>query len=163
MKRKYKIIISIFIAMAIIQSSNAQCREYIKAMAGMQLNPYVLDGNFLSPEIYEGEQVELTRTFLQGQKYKIMLIGMDMFERKITITDSDGFIIFKNYPSKNSEEARYFEDINGDQIMNFGSTYFEFTAEESQNLTIKVEIEQIAKKKKHRLKGCLGIVVGFAT
>ncbi len=161
MKKNIKIIISLFFIIILTQSVNAQCREYIKAVAGYQLESYTMDGNFLSPEIYEGGKVELTRTFMKGQKYKIMVIGMDLFEKKITITDSDGFIIFKNYASKESEEPKYFSDINGDRIINFGSNHFEFAPETSQNLTIKIELERKARWKRKRLKGCMGIVVGF--
>jgi len=163
MTKKVKILISLFFIIILAQGVNAQCREYIQAVAAYQLEPYTMDGNFLSPEIYEGEKVELSRTFLKGQKYKIMVIGMDLFEKKITITDSDGFIIFKNYTLKNNEETQYFTDFEGNNIISLGSNYFEFAPQTSQNLTIKVELEQKAKRKKKRLKGCMGIVVGFAT
>jgi len=163
MTKKVKILINLFFIIILAQQVNAQCREYIQAVAAYQLEPYTMDGNFLSPEIFEGEKVELTRTFLKGHKYKIMVIGMDLFAKKITITDSDGFIVFKNYTLKSSEEPQYFTDFDGNRIMSLGSNSFEFTPESSQNLTIKVELEQKAKRKKKRLKGCMGIVVGFAS
>ena len=160
--KKYILIISFFAIFSFTyQITNAQCKQYIQAIAPMQLEPFVIDGNFLSPVIYEGDQISLTRTFLVGQKYKVIVVGMDIFEKKITITDQDGFILFKNYSSKITESPRYFTDENGDKIVNFGSNYWVFEPTVSQNLTITIEIEQKAKSKKKRIQGCMGVVVGF--
>ncbi|MBN2891978.1 MAG: hypothetical protein JXL97_08935 [Bacteroidales bacterium] len=139
----------------------AQCKEYIKSIAADVLDPYVLDGNFFAPVIYEGEEISLTRTFLAGQKYKIAVVGMDFFEKEITIKDQDGFIVFKNYRIKRKESDQYFTDYEGYQVDCMSSTYWEFQLEQSQNLTITVKLDQKAKRKKDRLRGCLGIVVGF--
>lgn len=138
----------------------AQCQEYIEAVAEWELEPYVLDGNFQARIIYEGDSIEVTRTFLAGNKYKISVIGMDMFTKTITITDSDGFIVFKNYPI-GDEDLGTFTSQTGDEISCFGVNYWEFEPETSQNLKITVEIEKIAKKDKLRIQGCLGVVVGF--
>jgi len=150
------IIISIFYSV----TAKSQCQEYIEAIAEYELEPYKLDGNFLSPIIYEGDTVSLTRTFLAGNKYKISVVGMDMFVKYVTITDADGFIVFKNYPI-GEEVSTNFTSQSGEEIADFGSNFWEFTPTESQNLKILVEIEQIATKQKLRIQGCLGIIVGF--
>ncbi len=158
---KKNIFLLLLFNIIITLSTTAQCKEYIKSVAKSSLSPYTLDGNFFSPIVFEGDKVELTRTFMAGQKYKISVVGMDFLEKKITITDQDGFIVFKNYQIKRKEEEQYFTDYEGSLIYCLGSTYWEFELEQSQNLTITVEIEQKAKKKSQRLRGCLGIVVGF--
>jgi len=133
----------------------------MKAIAPSKLSPYLLDGNFNAPVVYEGETVKLNRTFLGSKKYKIMVIGMDFFEKKITIKDEDGFILFKNYLIKSNEEPQYYTDLEGNIVSCMGASAWEFELEKSQNLTIIVELEKKAKRKKNRLRGCLGIVVGF--
>lgn len=156
-----KIILFIILIFSISISSYSQCREYIKAIAPGILSPYILDGNFNAPVVYEGEKVDLSRTFLGGTKYKIAVLGMELFDKKITVTDEDGFILFKNYIIKNDEEAQYYTNIEGNKIPCLGSTEWEFELKKSQNLTISIVLEQKSKKKKNRLRGCLGIVVGF--
>ncbi len=156
-----------FVLLSIILSFNvfslfAQCREYIKAIAPTQLQPYVLDGNFLAPVVYEGDEVTLKRTFLAGQKYKIMILGMDIWQKRITISEDNGMILFQNYLPHGKDELNCsFTDIDGNTIPCLGVNYFEFEPDHSMNVTIKVEIERKAKRKKDRLQGCLGIVVGF--
>ena len=161
MKKNIIRILIIFLLLSIFQSVNAQCKQFIQSFAPMQLNPYVIDGNFLSPVVYEGEEISLTRTFLAGQKYKILILGMDLLDKQITITDNDGFIIFHNYPIKKNEQPAFFTNNSQEKIINFGSNYYEFEPEQSQNLKITVKIERKARWKKKRMQGCLGIVVGF--
>lgn len=156
-----KIILTLLLFATLSVAISAQCRNYIKAVAPGALDPYIMDGNFFAPVLYEGDSYELSRTFLSKQKYKISVIGMDLFEKKITIKDEDGFIVFKNYLIKKKENPTYFVDIEGNNIDCIGSSYWEFELERSQNLTVTVELERKAKKKKHRLKGCLGVVIGF--
>lgn len=156
-----KKIILIFLIIILPIVSFTQCKEFIKAIAPDALSPYTMDGNFLAPVALEGEEVVLTRTFLAGQKYKISVLGMDFLEKKITIKDEDGFIIFKNYPIKKKEKETYYTDYEGNQIQCTGALNWEFELEQSQNLTIIVKIEQIAKKKSDRMRGCVGIVIGF--
>jgi len=158
-----RLIIFIPIFIFILFYSNAaksQCQEYIEAVAEYELEPYILDGNFQARIIYEGDSIQVYRTFLAGNSYKISVIGMDMFTKFITITDADGFIVFKNYQI-NDEEPVYFESKTGETVSGFGINYWEFVPETSQNLKITVQIEKIAKKDKLRIQGCVGVVVGF--
>ncbi len=153
------VIITLFIGYS---SLKAQCREYIKVIAPSAIAPYTLDGNFFAPVVLEGETVNLKRTFLAGQRYKIMILGMDIWNKKVTITDQDGFVLFRNYvPKKGNTTQCYYTDYEGNEIPCIGSLSWEFTPKQSMNLTITVEIEQKAKRKKDRVQGCLGIVVGF--
>ena len=167
-----KIFLSILLFLFLPFSGFSQCKEYIKTIAADELAPYVVDGNFFSPVIYEGESITLTRTFLAKQKYKIAVVGMNFFTKKITIKDQDGFILFMNYTKNRSNfnrffsgddksEPQFFYNHNGDKIYCEGSNYWEFELDQSQNLTIIVSLEQRAKKKKDRLRGCLGIIIGF--
>ena len=144
-----------------VQSVNAQCKEFIESIAPAELTPYVIDGNFLSPVLYEGDEISLTRTFLAGQQYKIQIVGMNIFAKEITITDNDGFIVYKNYAMKKSEKPSYFTNYKGEKIINFGCNYWEYKPEQSQNLKITVKVEQKAKSKNKRMRGCMGIVIGF--
>jgi len=142
--------------------SFSQCKEYIKSIAPSLLNPYVSDGNFFAPTIYEGDEVILKRTFIGGQQYKIMAIGMDIWQKHITIKDDDGFTIFQNFPSKKNKKFNCsFTDWQGNVIPCIGQTYFEFKPEHTITLIIQVKVQQIAKRKKDRVKGCLGIVIGY--
>ena len=156
-----KIILIILIIILPI-ATFSQCKEFIKAIAPEALAPYIMDGNFLAPVALEGDEVVLTRTFLAGQKYKISILGMEFLEKKITIKDEDGFIIFKNYLIKKKEKETYYTDFEGNKIDCIGSLNWEFELEQSQNLTIIVKLEQIAKKKSERMRGCIGIVIGFS-
>lgn len=157
-----KILLSFIFLLALPIFTQAQCKEYIKSIADDALDPYVLDGNFFAPVIYEGDEITLTRTFMAGQDYKIAVIGMDFFAKEITIKDQDGFIIFKNYQIRKKEKAQFFIDNAGQKINCIGSNYWEFELEQSQNLIITVKLERKSKKKKDRLRGCLGIIIGFS-
>ncbi len=140
----------------------AQCREYIKAIAPSQLEPYVLDGNFFAPVVYEGDKVTLKRTFLAGQRYKIMILGFDLLQKHITIKDESGLVVFQNYLPKRQKVLNCaFMDFEGNMIPCLGSNYFEFKPDVTTNLEITVTIERKAKRKKDRIRGCLGIVVGY--
>ena len=159
MSRKILNILVLSLILPII--AQAQCKEYIKSIAPEAVEPYVMDGNFFSPVVYEGEEIVLTRTFLAGQKYKVAVLGMDLFEKQITVKDADGFIVFKNYKIRKSEKAEYYTDYEGYKMPCLGSHFWEFELEESQNLTIIVQLERKARRRKDRLRGCLGIVIGF--
>ncbi len=157
-----KHIVFIFISLIINTFSYGQCKEYIKAIAPSMLEPYVSDGNFFAPTIYEGDEVTLKRTFIGGQRYKIMILGMDLWQKYITIKDDDGFTLFQNYlPKKHKELNCSFTDWEGNDIPCLGQTYYEFTPEHTITLVINVKVQQLAKRKKDRVKGCLGIVIGY--
>ncbi|GEM_PF-1974230 len=157
MKRFFPILLAIFLSINLF----GQCREYIKAMAPTLLQPYVSDGNFFAPVVYEGDKVQLTRTFIGGQKYKILIMGMDLWQKYITIKDDDGFTLFQNFPPRRKKLNCEFTDYQGNKIPCIGQNYFEFQPDHTVTLTITVKIQQIAKRKKNRVKGCLGIVVGY--
>jgi len=157
-----KIIFSFLLFISIPFIINAQCKDYMRSVAASSLDPYILDANFWAPVVYEGEKIELNRTFLARQKYKIAVIGMEFFTKEITVLDEDGFILFQNFSSKRNDNTQYFTSINGDRIACFDSNYWEFELDRSQNLTIIVKLERKARKKRDRLQGCLGILVGFA-
>jgi hypothetical protein len=139
----------------------AQCRPFIKAIAPEQLKPYILDGNFVAPVVYEGDKVYLTRTFLAGQHYKIMILGMDIWQKKITIKTQDGLVLFRNYNTYFHKDNCFFTDYQGNKIPCLGSNYFEFVPKYTTKITISVKIERKAKSRRNRVRGCLGIVVGF--
>lgn len=154
----------IFVVILFFLSINpifSQCKQYIESIATSSLEPYISDGNFYTPVVFEGDKIKYTRTFLGGKKYKIMILGMDFLEKEITIKDQDGKVIFANYPSKKTGKELYYTDYNGNKISCIGSNEFEFELANTQNLNIEIKIEKKAKKKKYRIKGCLGIVVGF--
>jgi hypothetical protein len=162
MKKSIIFLTILLITIFYSQIVKSQCQEYIEAVAEWELDPYILDGNFQARIIYEGDSIQVSRTFLAGNKYKISIIGMDMFAKNITITDDDGFIVFKNYLI-GDEDPEYFLTSTGESVSNIGINFWEFEPEYSQNLKITVEVEKIAKKQKLRLQGCLGVVVGFET
>jgi len=139
----------------------SQCKQYIESIAESSLSPYISDGNFYTPVVTEGDYIKFTRTFLGGKHYKIVILGMDFLEKEITIKDQDGIVIFANYPSRKTGEGLYYTDYKGNKVSCLGSNEFEFVLNNTQNLLIEVAIEKKAKRKKYRLKGCLGIVVGF--
>jgi hypothetical protein len=156
--------VTFFLSIFVILSNfaaKAQCKEYIKAIAPSILAPYILDGNFFAPIVYEGDKIVLHRTFLEGKKYKIAVIGMNLFEKKIKITDQDGFVLFANYQLNKKQKPLFYTNINGEKIPAWGSNQWEFSLNKTQNLKITVKLERKAKRRKNRLKGCLGIVVGF--
>ncbi len=157
-----KSIFTIAILLIINTLSFSQCKEYIKAIAPSMLEPYVSDGNFFAPTIYEGDEVTLKRTVIGGQKYKIMVLGMDLWQKYITIKDDDGYTLFQNFPPRRHKELNCtFTDWEGNSIPCLGQTYFEFSPDHTMTLIIHVKVKQIAKRKKDRVKGCLGIVIGY--
>jgi len=139
-------------------TAKSQCREYIETIAESELEPYILDGNFLSPVVSEGETVTLARTFLAGQSYKIAVCGMDMFAKEITITE-DKTVIFKNF-GKDAEE-KMMTTSDGTVLPVSGLNFFEFTPDHTMNLKIKVKITPFEGGSSLKLEGCLGILVGF--
>ncbi len=159
MRRTFVVIL---IIISSLKLSLSQCREYIKTIAPASLAPYVIDGNFFAPIVYEGDEVVLHRTFLAGHRYKVVVLGMNFLQKYITIKDENGIILFQNFTKRRHRELNCsFADYQGDSIPCLGSTYFEFKPDHSFNGEIIVKIERKAKRKKDRLRGCLGIVVGF--
>ena len=109
---KKVLLFSLVIWLAGLGGAKAQCREYIEAIAESELEPYVLDGNFESPILSEGESVEFYRTFMSGLNYKIDVCGMEMFFKEITISEVEKKdngkrtvknVLFKNF-GKNTED-----------------------------------------------------------
>ncbi len=139
-------------------TAQAQCREYIETIAESELEPYILDGNFLSPVVSEGDVVTLNRTFLAGQSYKINVCGMDMFFKEITITE-DKTVLFKNF-GKDSED-KIITTSDGTALPLNGLNFYEFTPDHTMNLKIKVKIVPFDGGSSLKLEGCLGILVGF--
>ena len=139
-------------------AAQAQCHEYIETIAESELEPYILDGNFVSPIVTEGETVTLTRTFLAGQSYKIDVCGMEMFFKEITITE-DKTVLFKNF-GKDSED-KMVTTSDGNTFPLYGLNFFEFTPDHTMNLKIKVKITPFQGGGGLKLEGCLGILVGF--
>jgi hypothetical protein len=153
-----KIVISVLLAFIIQTVSMAQCHEYIETIAESELEPYILDGNFVSPIVTEGETVTLTRTFLAGQSYKIAICGMEMFFKEITITE-EKTVLFKNF-GKDSED-KMVTTSDGTTFPLYGLNFFEFTPDHTMNLKIKVKITPFQGGGGLKLEGCLGILVGF--
>lgn len=154
-----KLIFCAIVSLALqIQSAYAQCREYIETIAEMELDPYILDGNFLSPVVSEGDVVNLNRTFLAGQSYKIAVCGMDMFFKEITITE-DKKVVFKNFGKDSQDQIITTSD--GTMVPLNGLTFYEFTPDHTMNLKIKVKIVPFDGGGSMKLEGCLGILVGF--
>lgn len=154
-----KIFFLALLAILVQVSAKAQCREYIETIAESELEPYTLDGNFHSPIVTEGETVTLTRTFLEGQSYKIDVCGMDMFMKEITITE-DKTVVFKNF-GKDSED-KMMTTSDGTVLPVNGLNFYEFKADHTMNLKIKVKITPFPGGGGGvKLEGCLGILVGF--
>ena len=157
-----RVIIVILVIISSFKFSLSQCRTYIKTIAPTFLAPYVIDGNFFAPIVYEGDKVTLHRTFLAGHRYKIVVLGMNLLQKYITIKDENGLILFQNFSKhKNRDLDCSFADYQGDSIPCLGSTYFEFKPDHSFNGEIIVKLERKARRKKNRLRGCLGVVIGF--
>jgi hypothetical protein len=153
-----KFLIIALLSTVINFSAKAQCHEYIETIAESELEPYILDGNFIAPIVTEGETVTLTRTFLAGQSYKIDVCGMDMFFKEITITEEKN-VVFKNF-GKDSED-KMFTTSEGTTLPVYGLNFYEFTPDHTMNLKIKVKITPFEGGGGLKLEGCLGILVGF--
>ncbi|MCQ2252295.1 MAG: hypothetical protein MJZ61_02465 [Bacteroidales bacterium] len=138
--------------------AKAQCRDYIETIAESELEPYILDGNFESPIVSEGDVVTLNRTFLAGQNYKVAVCGMDMFNKEITITE-DKTVLFKNY-GKDTED-KIITTSDGTCLPLNGLLFYEFTPDHTMNLKIKVKVVPFDGGGNKKLEGCMGILVGF--
>ncbi len=145
-----------------IINSFAQCKEYIRSIAAESIKPYMLDMNFFAPVVTEGDKIVYTRAFIKGNRYIIKVIGLEFLEKKIKITDQDGILLFANYNIRWKKiKNKYFTDYQGNKIMWLESNYYEFIATKTENLKITIRIEKKAKRRKNRLKGCLGIIIGY--
>lgn len=166
---KKALLISLVMWLAGLGAANAQCREYIEAIAESELEPYVLDGNFESPILSEGESVEYYRTFMSGLNYKIDVCGMEMFFKEITISEVEKKdngkrvvkrVLFKNF-GKNTED-QIVQTSTGESLPLNGLTFYEFTPEHTMELLIQVKIVPFEGGGGLKLEGCLGILVGFS-
>ncbi len=164
-----KLLIISLVCLLCQMSAKAQCREYIEAIAESELDPYVLDGNFESPIVSEGDAVEFYRTFMAGLNYKIDVCGMDMFFKEITISEvekKDGGkrvvrnVLFKNF-GKNTED-QIVTTSDGTSLPLNGLNFYEFTPDHTMELLIKVKIVPFDGGGGLKLEGCLGILVGFS-
>ncbi|MBR2105351.1 MAG: hypothetical protein IJ894_00230 [Bacteroidales bacterium] len=166
---KKVLLFSLVIWLAGLGGAKAQCREYIEAIAESELEPYVLDGNFESPILSEGESVEFYRTFMSGLNYKIDVCGMEMFFKEITISEVEKKdngkrtvknVLFKNF-GKNTED-QIITTSTGESLPLNGLTFYEFTPDHTMELLIKVKIVPFEGGGGLKLEGCLGILVGFS-
>ena len=166
---KKVLLFSLVIWLAWLGGAKAQCREYIEAIAESELEPYVLDGNFESPILSEGESVEFYRTFMSGLNYKIDVCGMEMFFKEITISEvekkDNGKRIVKNVLFKNfgkDTEEQIVTTSAGESLPLNGLNFYEFTPDHTMELLIKVKIVPFEGGGGLKLEGCLGILVGFS-
>lgn len=166
---KKVLLFSLVIWLAWLGGAKAQCREYIEAIAESELEPYVLDGNFESPIMSEGESVEFYRTFMSGLNYKIDVCGMEMFFKEITISEvekkDNGKRIVKNVLFKNfgkDTEEQIVTTSTGESLPLNGLNFYEFTPDHTMELLIKVKIVPFEGGGGLKLEGCLGILVGFS-
>jgi len=166
---KKVLLFSLVIWLAWLGGAKAQCREYIEAIAESELEPYVLDGNFESPILSEGESVEFYRTFMSGLNYKIDVCGMEMFFKEITISEvekkDNGKRIVKNVLFKNfgkDTEEQIVTTSTGESLPLNGLNFYEFTPDHTMELLIKVKIVPFEGGGGLKLEGCLGILVGFS-
>ena len=167
---KKTLLFSLVIWLVGLGGAKAQCREYIEAIAESELDPYVLDGNFESPIVSEGDAVEFYRTFMSGLNYKIDVCGMDMFFKEITISEvekKEGSnkrvvreVLFKNF-GKNTED-KIITTSDGTSLPLNGLNFYEFTPDHTMELLIKVKIVPFDGGGGLKLEGCLGILVGFS-
>ena len=141
--------IPFIISLFLISPAQSQCKDYIEAISGMKLAPYVLDGDFVAPVLSEGDSIEVYRTFNSGQTYKVAIVGLDLFALEFKIMDDNKNILFKNYEN------------NDDNIMFDGVRSFEFTLQQSQNLVILVKVPIYSEDPAYRMQGCVGVLVGF--
>ena len=166
---KKALLLSLMVWLIGLGGVKAQCREYIEAIAESELDPYVLDGNFESPILSEGESVELYRTFMSGLNYKIDVCGMEMFFKEITISEVEKKdngkrvvknVVFKNF-GKNTED-QIITTSTGESFPLNGLNFYEFTPDHTMELLIKVKIVPFEGGGSLKLQGCLGILVGFS-
>ncbi len=149
MRKITQIVTTILILGIVHISVNSQCKEYMEAISGMKLHPYTLDGDFIAPILTEGDSIVVHRTFSSGKTYKMAIVGLELFRIKVKITDSNKNLLFKNF------------DNPEDQIENEGVRTWEFAPDQSQNLIITVTVPIMAGKIQNRMKGCVGVLVGF--
>jgi len=164
MNKMYIFILLFFVQFfSTIEISTGQCREYIESLVEEQLQPYTSDGNFVAETLGEGDSYQVTRTFNKGQSYKISICGMELFMIEMTITDPNKNVLFKNFGEDQEENTNTQTTDEGEEdgTENLGNRSWEFTPQQTVNLTISVKIPVITKNLKHRLEGCLGILIGF--
>ena len=77
MKGLSKISATILLIIVFPFIGNTQCKEYIEANYSTQLEPYVIDGNFIAPILTEGDSIDLNRTFYSDQDYRVAVYGFD--------------------------------------------------------------------------------------
>lgn len=145
MKKILPVVILFFLILTVNVPLSGQCKSFAKKICKLELNPYIHDGNYHAAILTEGEEADLYKTFYQGQEYRLVICGSDIFpEIEFRVLDANKRVLYNNREHGMSKK-------------------WDFRLESSQQLKIivKVPVSSADKPETELLSGCVSIMFGF--
>jgi hypothetical protein len=124
----------------------AQCKVFVKSNCVPQLHPYIHDGSYQAVIMSEGEEAEVYKTILAGQKYRLFVCADNSLPNvEIIVSDVRRNILFDNRKSNNIK-------------------YWDFKSDASQQVKITVRVPKYTKNTDgdaELIFGCVGMLFGL--
>ena len=122
------------------------CKSFVRTNCIPQLSPYIHDGNYQAAIMSEGEEAEVYKPILAGQRYRLLICVDDALPNvEFTVSDNRRAILFDNRK-------------NGNVKM------WDFKADASQQIKITVKIPKSQKQEnggKESIFGCVAVIFGL--
>jgi len=119
--------------------SNAQCRQFAVSKK-KQLEDFIHDGAYTSISMKPAQNVQFTKTFYKGQRYRLVLDGAaELGKLELRVFDQNQSLVYSNMDDGVSKK-------------------WDFMVESTRNLIIMVSIPKSANM---NTTGCVSVLIGF--
>ena len=120
-------------------SAYGQCRQFAVSKK-KTLEDFIHDGAYTSISMKPAQNVQFTKTFFKGQKYRLVLDGApELLKAELRIFDQNQNLIYSNIEDGLSKK-------------------WDFVVESTRNLIIMVSIP---KSVNMNASGCVSVLLGF--
>lgn len=121
----------------------SQCKSFTKNNCLHALNPFISNGQLNAAKLAPGESAELQVSFSEGLKYRLLTCSSELLgEVRLTVFDKN--------------KKKLFSDVVKENV-----TYWDFKAETSQELFVKIEVPKSESENDLVGLGCVTMLIGF--
>ena len=121
----------------------AQCKGFVKKTCLPKLSPFVFNGQMNTSTLLAGDNAEMSLTFYSGQTYRIIVCAQEVLGTlRFKLKDATGNLVF-------------------DSSAHDDTDFWDFKAENTQQLTVEVIVPKSESANKIIPSGCVSVLVGF--
>lgn len=121
----------------------AQCKGFVKKSCMPKLSPFVFNGQMNTTQLLAGDNAEMSMTFYSGQTYRIVICAQEVLGTlRFKLKDASGNLVF-------------------DSSAHDDADFWDFKAENTQQLTVEVVVPKSDASNKIVPSGCVSVLVGF--